>query len=278
MSARPAANSKSFRARYGPWALVAGASEGLGAEFARQLAQRGLHLILIARREKELTGLSGRLRKRFAVEVRALVFDLEEGNLTDFLQRTISDTNVGLMVYNAAFSTIAPFLQASVAQHQKVLDVNCRAPVTMVHYFGEKLVARGHGGIILMSSVSAFQGAPYLATYAASKAFNLHLGEALAFELQPHGIDVLVSCAGATHTPNYVKSQPQASGFFQPPVLSPETVVRETLQALGKKEVVIPGRMNRFNRFIMSRLLSRKLAVRLFGKTMLKLYSPFGGR
>ena len=194
--------------RYGPWALVAGASVGLGAAFARRLAREGFHLVLCARREDLLTTLADDLRREHDVEVLPLPIDLTSSDLVDRVRETIEPLDVGLLIYNAALSPIGPFLSQSLETKSAQIRVNCQAPMALAHLLGKRMADRGRGGILLMSSLSGFQGSALIANYAATKAYNLVLAEGLGHELRPEGIDVLVCCAGATRTPGYEASRP----------------------------------------------------------------------
>ncbi len=255
---------------YGPWAVVAGASEGLGAAFAGVLAARGVNLVLLARRAEALESVAAPLRN--SVEVRTVAIDLAAVDLAAQLEALCEGLDVGLCVYNAAFSQVGPFLEQSLADKQRTLDVNCRGPVIAAHVFGERLVRRGRGGILLMSSLTGFWGSPFVASYGASKAFNLSLGEALWYELAPRGVDVLVCCAGATSTPGFVRT----SGAGGPRAMTPEAVAREALDALGGAPTMVPGRINRVAAFVLGRLLPRRVAVAIMGSQTAKLSRPRG--
>ena len=251
--------------RYGPWALVAGASEGLGAAFARALAGRGFKLLLLARRGEALEEVAGPLRA--LTEVRTAAVDLGAADLAATLGALTSGIEVGLCVYNAAFSQIGPFLEQALADQLRTVDVNCRGPMIAARVLGEAMVRRGRGAIVLMSSLTAFWGSPYVAAYGASKAFNLSLGEALWYELGPQGVDVLVCCAGATSTPGFLRS----SGPGGPKSMTPEAVAEEALAAIGGPPSMVPGAFNRLAARVLARLLPRPAAVRIMGAQTAKL-------
>jgi uncharacterized protein len=261
-----------FRARYGPWALIAGASTGLGAAFATQLAARGLHLVLIARRAELAEALGARLTADYAAQVRVLPLDLARDDIGPAVAAATGDLEIGLLVYNAASSIIGPFFERSLNEHLSEIDTNCRAPMALAYLLGQPMLGRKRGGIILMSSMSAFQGSALIANYAATKAYNLLLAEGIWEELRTCGVDVLACCAGATNTPNYLASAPTASGR-RAAAMSPDKVVAETLAALGRQPSVIPGRFNRLAAFVMRRLLPRQTAIRLMGRTLRGMYS-----
>jgi short-subunit dehydrogenase len=259
---------KDFRARYGPWALVTGASEGIGECFARALASRGFGLLLVARREGPLEALAAELRSAHGVEVRTASADVGRPDLLAVLDTLAGDAEVGLVVHNAAFSALGPFLDRPLDDLLKVIDVNCRAPLAMAHHFGRKMVERRRGGILLMSSLAGGQGCPMVVSYAASKAFEIILAEGLWDELRPAGVDVLACRAGPTRTPSYEASRPRK----KVPIMEPMPVVEEALAALGRKPVVVAGRLNRAVNFVMQRLLSRRAAVRFMGNSTRQMY------
>jgi short-subunit dehydrogenase len=259
-----------FQQRYGPWAVVAGASEGLGAEFARQLAGRGLHVLLVARRATQLDALATELRAAHGVEVQTLALDLGTPQAAADVAAASRALDVGLVVYNAALSPLGEFVSTPVEQPLLALDVNVRTPTALAHHFAGRLVARGRGGLVLLSSLTAFQGSPFVATYGATKSYALALAEGLWFELAPRGVDVLAVCAGATRTPNLLKAAPKGA----PGMLEPSEVVTEALAALGGGPLVIPGLFNRFASFLMRRLLPRAATIAIMGKQTRKLQLP----
>lgn len=253
-------------ARYGAWAIVAGASEGLGAAFAHALALRGFKLILIARRTEALEEVKRSIALAAPVEIRCVTLDLAN---TEAAARTVeasSGLDVGLLVYNAALSPGGAFLDLSVEEQLRAVDVNVRGPITMAHLFGRQFAARGKGAIVLLSSLTAFQGSPFLATYGATKSFNLSLAEGLWYELKRKGVDVLAVCAGATRTPGYMKRTPNGA----PGELEPAEVARETLENLHKGPFLIPGRFNRLAS-LMLRFLPRRMTIRIMGGQTRKL-------
>jgi hypothetical protein len=151
-------------------------------------------------------------------------------------------------------------------------QVNMMTPLNMIHAFGEKMVEKGKGAIILMSSLAGFQGSGYLSVYAATKAFNRILAESLWYEWKNSGVDVIACCAGATATPGYKNSNPEKTGFFTPRVLAPEEVAAKCFKKLGKKPSFITGRGNRIASFIMQKIIPRKMAITIMGDTTRKMY------
>jgi uncharacterized protein len=258
-----------LRSSYGPWALIAGASAGIGAEFAKQLAAAGINILLVARRAEALEELAESLRSAHGVEVRTASIDLAAPDLQPRIRAAAEGLEIGLLVYNAAFTRIGPFLDQSLEDKLRILDVNCRGPVILAHELGAAMARRKRGGIILLSSIAGFQGAPMLSMYGATKSFDRVFAEGLWEELRAEGIDVIACCAGATRTPTFEASKPLRN---PPMMMETEPVVRETLAALGKTPSFIPGAINRAAAFVMERVLPRAAAIRTMGKATRKMY------
>lgn len=275
MTARPsttaAHSDAAFAGRYGPWAVIAGASEGLGAAYARALAARGLHLMLVARRRPLLEALAGTLRSDYGVEVRCVEGDLGAPAFLERLIDACATVEVGLLVYNAAFAPVGEFASLPLDDLLRISAVNIGAPVTLVRALTPAMAARERGGVILMTSLAGNQGSPYISTYAASKAFNRVLAEGLWYELRDKGVDVLACCAGAVRTPGYAGA---SAGKDAPGTLDPGQVVAQALRALGRKPVVIPGRLNRVANFMMTRVLPRRRAIAIMAGNTASLAAP----
>lgn len=259
-----------FVTRYGPWALVAGAAVGLGAEYARQLAARGLSVLLVDRDAGPLDETARAIRAASAVEVRTLVLDLARPDLAEAALRETAELEIGLVVYNAAIGTVSPFLELSRANIQAMLDVNCRGPMLLAHALTPAMVTRGRGGVIVMSSMAGNLGSAHLTVYAASKAFDLVFAEALWAELRGHGVDVLAVQPGATRTPGWQSSQPPELRGPGPHVMEPEEVVREALDTLGVEPGIVAGEMNRQSVQLLASL-PRRQAIELVSDITSKL-------
>jgi uncharacterized protein len=262
---------QAFTQTYGPWALIAGASEGLGAAFAEQLAGRGINLLLAARRAGRLAELAQQLEARWHVQVQTCAIDLAEPGAALELAQLAAGLDVGLLVYNAAFSAVGLFLERPLEDHLREVETNIRAPLALSYAFGQRLVARGRGGILLMSSLSAQQGSAYIANYAATKAYNQLLGEGLWEEWRQRGVDTLVCLAGAIATPNYTASQPGEGAGVARRAMAPEQVAREAIAALGKQPLVVPGGINRLASLVM-RALPRRVAIQMMGRILSAMY------
>ena len=246
-----------FAETYGPYALVAGGSLGLGAAFAEVLAQRGLNLVLLARQEDRLNATAARLREDYGVEVVAIPADVADfGSVKARLAAL--DLPIGLLVYDAAYAPIGSFEDTSEDQLVRATEVNVRGPLLLAKLLSAPMIERGRGGIVLMSSLAGSQGSPNIAAYAATKSFNAILAEGLWHELRPRGVDVLACLAGAILTPGYQQAE---SAKPAPGTLEAKQVAEQTVNALGKGPIVIPGATNKIARFVLTRLLSRRAAI-----------------
>jgi short-subunit dehydrogenase len=191
-----------FAERYGPWALVAGASEGVGAAFARGVAERGLNVVLLARRQRVLDDVAASIRAATGVEVRAVAVNLAEDDAMASIAAATRDLEVGLLMYCAgADPNYRYFLAEPVERALAMVQRNCARPVELCHHFAAPMAARGAGGIVLVSSGGGLIGAPNMVAYGASKAFDMVMAEALWAELHDEGVDVLGLVLGLTDTP-----------------------------------------------------------------------------
>ncbi|MCL2806172.1 MAG: SDR family NAD(P)-dependent oxidoreductase [Treponema sp.] len=251
-----------FWKKYGPCALVAGGSDGLGAAFAESLASRGMNLVLMAREKDRLEATANRIREKYSVDVLPFAVDLGD---FEKVKNILADINVfiGLLVYNAAYAPIGLFENTSEEQLSLAAAVNVKTPLLLAKLLCAPMIQNRRGGIVLMSSLAGEQGSPKLAAYAATKSFNTILAEGLWKELRPHGVDVIGCCAGAILTPGYEQAEKTKQA---PGTLTASKVAQLTLKALGKGPVIVPGFVNKIARFALARLMSRKAAIETMSK------------
>jgi short-subunit dehydrogenase len=250
-----------FRGRYGPWALVAGASEGLGAAFALEAAARGLDVLLVARRARPLGATAELLRTRFGARVRTVAADLgEPATLAEVVPAATADIDVGLVVANAAYAPVGPFLDLDPDTALRVLRVNAWAPLALARRYLPPMVERRRGGFVIVSSTAGLQGSPALAAYAATKAFGRILAEGLWAEVRPSGVDVLACVAGAVQTPGLARAATRRA----PGTIPAARVAAEVYDRLGRGPVVVPGRFMRAATAVLG-VLPRRTAVALMG-------------
>ncbi|MEO1018853.1 MAG: SDR family oxidoreductase [Pseudomonadota bacterium] len=225
-----------WRARYGPWAVVTGASDGIGKALAQSVAQSGLNTVLVARRHIELERLAAELESRYGIEVLIVDADLGAPAGVDAVRRETAEKEIGLLIACAGFGTSGRLIDSDLDAELDMIDVNCRAVLALTWHFSRQFVRRGRGGLILMSSLVAFQGVPMAANYAATKAYVQTLAEGLRLELTPCGVDVL-ACAPGPIKSGFAARANMQMGMAQ----KPEDIAQATLRALGHKTTVRPG-------------------------------------
>jgi short-subunit dehydrogenase len=192
-----------FGDRYGPWALVVGASAGIGAAVADEAARRGINVMTVARRAPLLEEGAARLRAAHGVEVQTLAVDLTDAGAVDAIVEATAELEIGTLVYNAAAEPRGYFLEVPIAEHLNNITVNCTVPTMLCHHFGRSMAARRRGAIALVSSMGALQGGKVFASYFAAKAYEWILAEGLWAELGEAGVDAFAYVVGATRTENY---------------------------------------------------------------------------
>ncbi len=226
--------SQRFKEKYGEWAMVTGASSGIGLEIASQLANIGMNVIIHGRNKQKLNELQQKLSTK--VEVRVLASDVSENEGTKQIIEISSEVNIGLLVVSAGYGTSGSFLKNSIEEEVDMLKVNCEALLRLTHHFSQYFSYQKKGGIILMSSMVGFQGVPFAANYAATKAYVQSLAEALAKELKPYGVDVLAAAPGPVNSGFGTRANMNMEMS-----MSPNQVALPILKALGKRTTVFPG-------------------------------------
>ncbi|WP_183093573.1 SDR family NAD(P)-dependent oxidoreductase [Nocardioides stalactiti] len=265
-----------FAAQYGPWALVAGASEGVGALYAEELAARGLNVVVLARRQAALDEVAAGIRSRTGAEVRTLAVDLARPDATATITTALADLEIGYLVYCAgADADYRPLLAGPVAAADAMIHRNCTVMVQLCHAFAGPMVERGRGAIVLFGSGAGFAGAPNMAVYGATKAFDMVFAEGLYGELRPHGVDVLGLVLGETDTPGLrrVRHQRGLSGPDEPVrrASTPEQVVADAFAHLTDGPVYLANRTMRLGSramFPMGRNRMARLMARASAKAM----------
>jgi len=222
------------KGRYGPWCLITGGSDGIGAAFAERLAREGFNLVLVARRTGPLDALASRLRSEAGIEVRTISTDLARADAVDVVAGGCEDIEIGLLVCNAgAAPKMVDFLDQPEDEAMRTTYINTIGQTAFAARFGAAMRRRGRGGIILLGSLAFAAGVGRLATYAASKAYSTIFAEGLWYELRPHGVDVLGVVATTTRTPTVQRmGMPLDNPAY--PAVEPERVAEEVLAALGR--------------------------------------------
>lgn len=264
-----------FRERYGPWALVSGASEGTGAEFALQAAAKGLNVVLVARRADKLDELAARIRAEHGVEVVIRSMDLAAPDAAAQLRQVAEGRDLGLVVFNAGGDSVGgPFLDKEYAAWQMLTRRNIDLLTEACHDFARAFVARGRGGLIIVGSEAALGGCGRLAIYTATKAYAMNFGESLWKELKPRGVDVLNLLIGATDTPKLrtVFAKNNLSPDLVPLTPSQE-VARAGLAGLGHGPTLVLNAMDATDNPLLSSTLRRE-RVELQSKFLDHFYGP----
>ncbi len=259
---KPNDHQKQFRDRYGSWAVVTGASSGIGKELAIQLAASGLNLVLVARNCDALEQLASTLKAAHALECRVVVLDLSHLDSMQTLIDATNDLDVGLLIASAGFGTSGALADGNVADELTMLDVNCRCLLQQTWHFSRRFVERGRGGIVLLSSIVAFQGNPWTAHYSATKAYVQSLAEGLAIELAPRGVDVLSVAPGPTAT-----GFASRAGLKMGKAMNPADLARPIINALGRRTTIMPGFLSKLLTYSLA-TLPRWARVRVMGMVM----------
>jgi uncharacterized protein len=252
--------------RFGPWAVVTGASSGIGKEFARQIAASGINVVLVARRDALLAELGRAISQEFNVQYRALAMDLSQEGFIERLDDATYDLDIGLVVSNACTGNPGEFLKHDRQLLQATLRLNTMAHLDITHHFGQKLGERRRGGIILVGALGEDSGIPCMANDGGAKAYVHSLGEALHYEFKPLGVYVTVLAAGVTNTAVIDKFGLNPKTMPAKP-MSVEQCVSEGLSGLRKnRSRVVPGRLNRIMNAVVPASLARKLLADLLRK------------
>ena len=247
-----------FAKKYGPYAVVAGGAQGIGAAYARYIAERGMNLILLDNDGDALQRFTAELLDAYNVACIPVELDLGGNNLQQEVDAAVGSKEVGLLVYNAGLADVGPFFkkETGLAFELKKIAVNVSGVFLLTHLLARRMLARRRGGIVLMSSGAGLIGSPYYAHYSATKAYNIALGQALWAEFKPYNVDVLAVAAGMTLSTasagfEHIKDRSQ----FQ----TPEALVDEAMQALGKQPLLVAGEQHRKNHELSKQLPQEQL-------------------
>lgn len=261
-----------YKSRFGSWALIAGAAEGIGAGFSRFLSQQGLNIVMVDNNLGAMQRLANEMTAGKKIEVRQIHLDLVLPEAPQFLLQSIADLDCRLLVYVAAYSKVKPFLSSSNEELDRYVRVNNLTSVQLVHGFATRLKEnRQPGGILLISSLAGLFGPPLVAPYAATKGFLIRLAESLSAEFHPLDISVTACCAGLTTTPTFVENTPERTRKKLKP-MEPEKVAAIAMKKLGRRSVCIPGWKNRMNYFILLSLLPGYISTKILTRTMRAMY------
>lgn len=257
---------KDFREEYGEYAVVTGASSGLGEEFARQLAAAGMNTVLVARRAERLEALSAELTHVYGTVNDVIAVDLLTSGAVDELMRRTAHLKVGMLVGSAGVALAGPLIEHDLDDELDVFSLHGAVTLRLLHGYGRAFAARGRGAIVLISSSIASSAVPFQANYAAVKAYVQSLGRAVHHELKGQGVDVLVLAPGQTQTEGLDKID--GLDFDRMPggaKMSPTKVVHVALRSPGRRSDVIPGAMNALTDLLGKYVLTRNASARMYG-------------
>jgi uncharacterized protein len=257
--------------RFGKWALIAGAAEGIGAAFSNALAGYGMNLILIDNNGPMLNSLADDLEIKTGVKTIRIILELSEENAVKICLEQVVEIDVRLLVYVPAYSRVGKFTEYSVSEIDRFLSLNTRTPIQLVHSFLSRKRKGETYSIILMSSLAGMIGTALAAPYAATKGFLILLAESLFHELKKDNVEIVACCAGPTSTPTYWNSNPGKQSKLID-VMESADVATYALKMLGKKPFCIPGWKNRLFYHILIRIIPRKISGDLVSISMKKMY------
>ncbi len=245
-----------YSERYTGWALVTGATAGIGSAIAEQLAAGGMDVVLVARSASRLEERARALRDQYGIKAEVLSADVSTRTGIDALIEAVGDREVGVLVPCAAVEERGYLIDGDLAAHQRLLDMDCYGPMRLAHHFGRAMAERGNGAILFVSSLSGWSAQPYMAHYGAAKAYVLSLGEAMHQEMKDKGVHVSVLSPGPTDTAmaQDINAELVKMGMA---VMSPEDVARAGLSALGRRPNAVPGVRNKMMAMMITRLMPR---------------------
>jgi short-subunit dehydrogenase len=260
--------------RFGPWAIVTGASSGIGKEFARQIAGSGLHVILVARRQSALEELGRELTKEYGVQYRTVAVDLSDEGFLERMIAVTRDLDIGLIISNAGAVVYGDFLTTERASLYRSLHLNATAHLNLIHHYGQHLAKRGRGGVILVSSTAGLQGTPYMADYAAAKAYVSSLGEALHVEFEKLGVNVTVLVPGPTDTAMLVDSGTKPGDLPMKVMTAAECATEGLIALTANQPSHITGTMMR----TMMSVIPRSVRSKMLGSMVAKGFERLKAR
>lgn len=266
-----------FKARYGDWALVSGAAQGIGASYCDRLGAMGLSLIALDNDEAALTQSTNQLAEKYPqIQIKPLVVDLADAEALNRALDGLAEIEIGVLVANAGIGGVGRWLEVPLELKMRMIAINCISTLILAHRLTPGMVARKRGGVIIMSSGSADMGSSFITTYAATKAFDRVFAEGLWAELKNHGIDVTTVMPGAVNTPGFRNSLPpgqEPTRLMQP--VDPSLIVDAALNGLGRQINVKPSTAGGFTSALLKlamALMPRKTLLQLGNKAVCKMY------
>lgn len=264
---------KNFKQQYGQWAVIVGATSGIGECLCELIAAQGINIALVARRNALLMNKSQEIQQRFGVQVKNIQADLcQSKDVFKVIEQT-KTLDVGLFIPCAGLETHGHFTQISLQKELDLIQLNVTSTLVLSQHFAQTFSHKGKGGVLLVSSMSGHAPSPYTSNYAGSKAYVLQFGLSLHWEMKQKGVDITVLSPGFTTTPMTQTFDDLRQGADNPfHTMTPMAVAKEALNALGKQALIIAGKKNRFMITILRRFLTTQKSIDLAGKMVEKVY------
>lgn len=253
-----------YKDKYGAWALILGATDGVGKAFADNFARQGMNLALLGRRGSKLQELGEAMKKQYGVEYRVIQQDLSAEDAAANIARATNDLDIGMYCYVAAGITVGSLQKHTVDEHMKIININIINFLKTLHHFEGRMIEKNRGALIAVSSMSGFFGNPYNAAYSASKAFVTNFMNALWYELRNTDIDVLNMILGSTSTPTTLLQKANEDESVIAKKMTPEAAVEDGMPYLGKQMEIIVGEANRNSYHYMSTKMTKEELVEKF--------------
>lgn len=258
--------------KFGPWSLVIGASLGIGACCAKELAGKGLNVVLCARTESKLKAVAEEIEKTYGVKTRVVPLDWMSPDREQVLDEALADIDLGSAVYSAAWGWQGAFLQGTDEMYKDLIDMNVYGALHFAQYFGKRFCEQRRGGMLFLGSFAGCYSTPYMAVYSATKGFELMLSESLYTEFKPYNVDVTVAYIGAVDTPGNRALFPDAedAAAQRESQARPEDVAKECIDAMGTGPAAIITKELRTGHLFM-RLMGLNKGIQVAGENAVKL-------
>jgi len=258
--------------KYGPWAVIAGATEGIGREMAERLAISGVHLVLLDNKKDALEKFSNHLKETCSIEVAPLCIDLTDTGAYETIKNMTRDKEVGFYAHVACCAPLGAFIEISETDHEAALNLNVLLASRLSRLYAAAMAKRKKGGIVFCGSMASLSGFPYNAQYSAGKAYLKNLGEALWYEMKEHHVGVHTAIIGEVMTPAFKRSgaRPRGKGY----TLTPAQCVDEIFSTLGEYPSRATGALNRIDAFVLAHVLPQKTKLKILAQTIQNRFMP----
>lgn len=256
--------------KYGEWSVIMGASMGIGAACAREIASRGVNTVLVARSADKLARLATEIEAQYGVEARAVTLDLLEPDAYGKLDAELAGLNVGSAVYSAAYAHVGGFLACPEDLEERIMSLNVHGSLAFSKYFGKRFCQQKSGGMIMLGSLSGYFSTPYMALYSATKGFEVKLCESLWAEFKHLNVDVLCAIIGSVDTPGLQGLYPDPEAYAAMKPADPAIIAKATVDALGEGPVVFTTKEDKRNVSMLRKFMSYEKQVVTVGDATVK--------